>query len=115
MKRITLTLAALFVLLLNVNAQNPEKEKASNAQIMFLVLNTSGFTIIPVSIIALRASGGSDNPSLVFLPILLATFVSSLCGLIITSIFQVLRYISKFIQYLQSTSIKSFLISIQFI
>ena len=51
---------------------NPEKEKASNAQIMFLVLNTSGLTIIPVSIIALRASGNSDNPSLVFLPILLA-------------------------------------------
>lgn len=67
---------------------NPDKERASNAQIMFLVLNTSGLTIIPVSIIALRASGGSDNPSLVFLPILLATFVSSLCGLIITSIYQ---------------------------
>ena len=67
---------------------NPEKETASNAQIMFLVLNTSGLTIIPVSIIALRASGGSENPSMVFLPILLATFVSSLFGLIITSIYQ---------------------------
>ena len=67
---------------------NPEKETASNAQIMFLILNTSGLTIIPVSIIALRASGGSENPSMVFLPILLATFVSSLFGLIITSIYQ---------------------------
>lgn len=67
---------------------NPDKETASNAQIMFLVLNTSGLTIIPVSIIALRASAGSENPSLVFLPILLATFVSSLCGLIITSLYQ---------------------------
>lgn len=67
---------------------NPKKETASNAQIMFLVLNTSGLTIIPVSIIALRASGGSENPSMVFLPILLATFVSSLFGLIITSIYQ---------------------------
>ena len=67
---------------------NPEKEKATNAQIMFLVLNTSGLTIIPVSIIALRAGAESSNPSMVFLPILLATFISSLVGLIITSIFQ---------------------------
>lgn len=67
---------------------NPKKETASNAQIMFLVLNTSGLTIIPVSIIAFRASAESENPSLVFLPILLATFVSSLFGLIITSLYQ---------------------------
>ena len=67
---------------------NPEKEKATNAQIMFLVLNTSGLTIIPVSIIALRAGAESGNPSIVFLPILLATFISSLVGLIITSIVQ---------------------------
>ena len=72
---------------------NPEKETASNAQIMFLVLNTSGLTIIPVSIIALRASGGSENPSMVFLSILLATFVSSLFGLIITSIYQKINLI----------------------
>ena len=72
---------------------NPKKETASNAQIMFLVLNTSGLTIIPVSIIALRASGGSENPSMVFLPILLATFVSSLFGLIITSIYQKINLI----------------------
>jgi len=67
---------------------NPKKETASNAQIMFLVLNTSGLTIIPVSIIAFRASAESVNPFLVFLPILLATFVSSLFGLIITSLYQ---------------------------
>ena len=67
---------------------NPQKERASNAQIMFLVLNTSGLTIIPVSIIALRAASGSTDPSGIFLPILMATFVSSMVGLIITSIIQ---------------------------
>lgn len=67
---------------------NPEKEKASNAQIMFLVLNTSGLTIIPVSIFALRAGAGSVSPSIVFLPILIATFFSTLSGLIFVSIRQ---------------------------
>jgi spore maturation protein SpmA len=67
---------------------NPHKEKASNAQIMFLVLNTSGLTIIPVSIMALRASSGSTDPTGIFLPILIATFISSLVGLIVTSIIQ---------------------------
>ncbi len=60
---------------------NPEKEKASNAQIMFLVLNTSGLTLIPVSILAYRSGAGSESPSEVFLPILLATFCSTLIGL----------------------------------
>lgn len=67
---------------------NPEKEKASNAQIMFLVLNTSGLTIIPVSIFALRAGAGSVSPSIVFLPILIATYFSTLSGLIVVSIRQ---------------------------
>ncbi|MEN8927337.1 MAG: nucleoside recognition domain-containing protein [Flavobacteriales bacterium] len=67
---------------------NPEKERASNAQIMFLVLNTSGLTIIPVTIMALRASNSSVDPTIVFLPILITTFVSSIIGLIVTSIFQ---------------------------
>ena len=67
---------------------NPEKERATNAQIMFLVLNTSGLTIIPVTIMALRASNGSVDPTIVFLPILITTFVSSTIGLIVTSIFQ---------------------------
>ena len=60
---------------------NPKKDTASNAQIMFLVLNTSGLTLIPVSVMALRAGAGAENPADVFLPILLATFFSSLVGL----------------------------------
>ncbi len=67
---------------------NPEKEKASNAQIMFLVLNTSGLTIIPVSVFALLASNGMSSPSSVFLPILMATFCASIVGLVVVSIKQ---------------------------
>ncbi|PID89517.1 MAG: hypothetical protein CSB01_01685 [Bacteroidia bacterium] len=67
---------------------NKDKNSASNAQIMFLVLNTSGLTIIPVSIMALRAAEGATNPSDIFIPILLATFFSSIAGLISVSIFQ---------------------------
>lgn len=67
---------------------NPDKNRASNAQIMFLVLNTSGLTIIPVTIMALRASHGSVDPAIIFLPILITTFISSLIGLIITSLIQ---------------------------
>jgi len=65
---------------------NEDKEKASNAQIMFLVLNTSGLTLIPVSIFALRVD--SVSPTSVFLPILVTTFISSLFGLIYVSIRQ---------------------------
>ena len=65
---------------------NPEKNRASNAQIMFLVLNTSGLTIIPVSIFALRA--GAESPTEVFLPILVSTYIASLAGLIFVSIKQ---------------------------
>lgn len=67
---------------------NPEKERASNAQIMFLVLNTSGLTIIPVSVFAILASKGDTSPSSIFLPILIATYFSSLAGLIIVGIKQ---------------------------
>ena len=59
---------------------NSDKERASNAQIMFLVLNTSGLTIIPISIFALRS--GADSPTEVFLPILISTFIASLAGLL---------------------------------
>lgn len=65
---------------------NPEKEKATNAQIMFLVLNTSGLTIIPVTIFAYRYE--SVSPTMVFIPILITTFISSLAGLIFVSIRQ---------------------------
>jgi spore maturation protein SpmA len=67
---------------------NPEKETASNAQIMFLVLNTSGLTVIPVSIMVYRAQAGAANPTDIFLPILLATYFSTLAGLIAVSVVQ---------------------------
>ena len=67
---------------------NPSKESASNAQIMFLVLNASGLTIIPISIMVYRTQLGAADPSDVFIPILISTFVSSLTGLITVSIFQ---------------------------
>ncbi len=67
---------------------NPNKEVASNAQIMFLVLNTSGLTIIPVTIMAQRAIMGAANPSDVFIPILIATYVSTLVGLLTVAIWQ---------------------------
>lgn len=74
---------------------NPDKERASNAQIMFLVLNTSGLTIIPVSILAYRTGAGSVSPSEVFLPILFATFFASLVGLIAVSIKQKINLFNK--------------------
>jgi spore maturation protein SpmA len=67
---------------------NPKKDTASNAQIMFLVLNTSALTLIPVSIMAIRAAEGAANPTDIFIPILLTTFCSTLAGLIIVSIIQ---------------------------
>lgn len=67
---------------------NPEKDRASDAQIMFLVMNTSGLTLIPTTIMADLTAAGAPNPTIVFLPILLATFVSSLVGLIGVSIAQ---------------------------
>ncbi|MGL4599583.1 MAG: nucleoside recognition domain-containing protein [Bacteroidia bacterium] len=62
---------------------NPEKEKASNAQIMFLVINTSSLTLIPTTIIALRQQNGALNPSDIFLPTLIATTISTLTGIIL--------------------------------
>lgn len=67
---------------------NPTPDTASNAQIMFMVLNASGLTLIPVSILALRASNGAANPTDIFLPILIATFFSTLSALIYVSIKQ---------------------------
>ena len=67
---------------------NPKKDTASNAQIMFLVLNTSGLTIIPVSIMVYRAQQGAAMPTDVFVPILLATFFSTLAGIVITCLYQ---------------------------
>lgn len=67
---------------------NPEKERASNAMIMFLVLNTSGLTLIPINVMIYRAQAGAANPADVFIPILLATFFSTVTGIIVTSLYQ---------------------------
>jgi spore maturation protein SpmA len=74
---------------------NPKKDTASNAQIMFLVLNTSGMTLIPVSVLALRATANSANPTDVFIPILIATFTSTMVGLIVTALIQKINLLQK--------------------
>jgi len=74
---------------------NPNKDVASNAQIMFMVLNASGLTIIPVSIMVYRAQLGAVNPTDVFIPILIATFFSTLSGLISVSIFQKINLFNR--------------------
>jgi len=76
---------------------NPNKNSASNAQIMFLVLNTSGLTIIPISIMVYRAQLGAVNPSDIFIPILLATYFSTIAGLISVSIVQKIKLWDKVI------------------
>ncbi len=70
---------------------NPRKEEASNPQIMFLVLNTSGLTLIPVSIMVYRFQAGAVSPSDVFIPILLATFFSTMAGILAVAYFQKLK------------------------
>ncbi|MDY3942653.1 MAG: nucleoside recognition domain-containing protein [Alloprevotella sp.] len=74
---------------------NAKKDTASNAMIMFLVLNTSGLTIIPVSILVYRAQAGATQPTDVFLPILLATFISSLVGVIVTALVQRINLLNR--------------------
>jgi spore maturation protein SpmA len=70
---------------------NPDKETATNAQIMFLVLNTSGLTVIPISIMTYRAQLGAANPSDVFLPILLTTSIATLVALVAVGLVQRIR------------------------
>ncbi len=67
---------------------NPKKDTATNSMIMFLVLNTSGLTIIPVSIMVYRAQMGAAQPTDVFIPILIATFFSTIAGIVATSLYQ---------------------------
>ena len=74
---------------------NPSKDTASNSQIMFLVLNTSGLTLIPISIMVYRAELGTANPADVFIPILLTTFISTMVGLTATSIAQKINIFNK--------------------
>lgn len=74
---------------------NPKKDTASNPMIMFLVLNTSGLTLIPVSVMVYRAQLGAAQPTDVFVPILLATFFSTLVGLLVTSIVQKINLFNR--------------------
>ena len=74
---------------------NKKKDTATNPMIMFLVLNTSGLTLIPVSIMVYRAQLGAANPSDVFIPLLLATFFSTLTGIIVTSMFQKINLLNR--------------------
>jgi len=74
---------------------NPEKDTASDAQIMFLVLNTSGLTLIPVSVMVYRAQLGAADPSDIFIPIMLATYFSTMAGLITVSFFQRISLFDK--------------------
>lgn len=76
---------------------NPNKDTASNAQIMFLVLNASSLTLLPITIMAYRKEAGAVDPSDVFIPILLATFFSTLVGLVITAIYQRINLLNKVI------------------
>ena len=74
---------------------NTKKDTATNPMIMFLVLNTSGLTIIPVSILVYRAQLGAAQPTDVFIPILIATFVSTLAGIIVTSLYQRINLLNR--------------------
>lgn len=76
---------------------NPRKDTASNAQIMFLVLNTAGLTLIPVSVFLLRAQSDSANPTDVYLPILLTTFFGTLAGLLSVSIVQRINFFQPWV------------------
>jgi spore maturation protein SpmA len=74
---------------------NPSNNTATNAQIMFMVLNASSLTLLPISIMAYRKEAGAINPSDVFLPILLATFFSTMVGLIVVAIYQRINLFNK--------------------
>lgn len=74
---------------------NDKKDTATNPMIMFLVLNTSGLTLIPVSIMVYRAQMGAAQPTDIFVPILLATFFSTLTGIIVTGIYQRINLLNR--------------------
>ena len=74
---------------------NSKKDTATNPMIMFLVLNTSGLTLIPVSILSYRAQQGAAQPTDVFIPILLATSVATLAGIVITSLYQKINLFNR--------------------
>ncbi len=74
---------------------NERKDTASDAMIMFLVLNTSGLTVIPVSIMVYRAQMGAANPTDIFVPLLVTTFFSTLVGVVVTSLYQKTNLLSR--------------------
>ncbi len=74
---------------------NPKKDTAWNPMIMFLVLNTSGLTLIPISIMVYRVQLGAQQPTDIFMPILLATFFSTLAGIIVTSLYQRINLLNR--------------------
>lgn len=74
---------------------NPNKERATNAQIMFLVINASSITLLPVSIFMFRAQQGASDPTSVFIPILLATTASTLTGILSTALMQRISLFNK--------------------
>jgi spore maturation protein SpmA len=76
---------------------NDKKDRATNAMIMFLVLNTSGLTIIPVTVMTYRSQFGAENPADIFIPILISTFFASLVGLITVAIYQKINLLDKVI------------------
>ncbi|MGH8476658.1 MAG: nucleoside recognition domain-containing protein [Methylococcales bacterium] len=76
---------------------NPDKRVATNAQILFLVINSSGVTLFPIAILSYRAQLGAANPTDVFVPILLATYVSTLCGLFCVAIMQKINLLDRVI------------------
>ena len=76
---------------------NPKKDTASNAQIMYLVLNAAGLTILPISIIVYRTQLGAVNPADIFIPILISTFAASLTGMISVAIIQKINLFDKVI------------------
>ena len=80
-----------------MQAVNPNKDTASDAQIMFLVLNTSGLTIIPISIMVDRTVSGAANPTDVFIPLMLSTFFSTMAGLVAVSFYQKINLLNRVI------------------
>ncbi|MCF6351869.1 MAG: spore maturation protein [Cyclobacteriaceae bacterium] len=80
-----------------MQVHNPHKDTASDAQIMFLVLNTSGLTILPISVMVVRAQMGAADPSDIFIPTLLATYFATLAGIIVVSIYQKINLLNKII------------------
>jgi spore maturation protein SpmA/spore maturation protein SpmB len=88
-----------------MQVSNPNKEVASNAQIMFLVLNASGLCLIPISIMVYRAQMGAADPADIFIPILIATFFANMTGLITVSVVQKINLFDKTIlAYLLGTT-----------